>query len=66
MATEKKFDAVVESRKWRVATGKKLSSMSSQERQNYLNDGVEQKLNALRAKTSPGKARRKRRQVTSA
>ncbi len=66
MATKKKFDAVAESRKWRTATGKKLSSMDEDERLVYLNQDVAGKLQALRKTTAesktrrPGKAARKR------
>jgi len=48
MAMKKKFDAVAESRKWRTATGKKLSEMTQEERLAYLNEGVAQKLAALK------------------
>ncbi|MFP4157273.1 MAG: hypothetical protein ACLFU4_06615 [Opitutales bacterium] len=60
MATKKKFDAVAESRKWRTATGKKLSSMEEGERLAYLNQDVAGKLQALRKKASASKARRPR------
>jgi hypothetical protein len=66
MAMKKKFDAVAESRKWRVATGKKLSSMDPEVRQNYLNEEVEQKLNALRSKSPAPKSKRKRRRTATA
>jgi hypothetical protein len=42
---KKSFDAVVESRKWRVATGRKLSGMTRAERITFLN----QRLETLRA-----------------
>jgi len=58
MATKKKFDAVTESRKWRVATGKNLSSMTEEERLAYLNHDVGGKLKALHQKTSKNKIRR--------
>jgi hypothetical protein len=60
MAMKKKFDAVAESRKWRTATGKKLSAMTEEERLGYLNQGVAEKLQALRKKPSASKARRPR------
>jgi hypothetical protein len=61
MATKKKFDAVAESRKWRTATGKKLSSMEEGERLAYLNQDVAGKLQALRKKAAASsKARRPR------
>lgn len=44
MATKKKFDAVAESRKWRTATGRKLSLMDEDERLAYLNQDVAGKL----------------------
>ena len=60
MATKNKFDAVAESRKWRTATGKKLSSMNEGERLAYLNQDVAGKLQALRKKASSSKTRRPR------
>jgi len=60
MATKKKFDAVAESRKWRIATGKKLSAMDDAERLDYLNQDVAGKLQALRTKAASSKARRPR------
>ena len=45
---KKKFDAVTESQKWRIATGEKLSKMTQEERLTYLNQGVAEKLQALR------------------
>ncbi len=42
---KKSFDAVVESRKWRVATGRQLSRMTRAERVAFLN----QRLETLRA-----------------
>ncbi len=42
---KKSFDAVAESRKWRVATGRKLSGMTRSERVAFLN----QRLETLRA-----------------
>jgi len=60
MAMKKKFDAVAESRKWRTATGKKLSAMTEEERLGYLNQGVSEKLQALRKKPSASKASRPR------
>jgi hypothetical protein len=63
MATKKKFDAVAESRKWRTATGKKLSSMDESERLAYLNKDVAGKLRALRKKAVSSKARRPRKAV---
>lgn len=60
MATKKKFDAVAESRKWRTATGRKLSSMDEDERLAYLNQDVAGKLQALRKKAAASKARRPR------
>lgn len=48
MDTKKKFDAVAESRKWRSATGKKLSAMTEEQRLAYLNHGITDKLQALR------------------
>jgi len=38
---KKSFDAVAESRKWRVATGLKLSRMSRVERIAFLNQRLE-------------------------
>jgi|GEM_PF-2363288 len=58
MAMTKKFNAVVESRKWRIATGKKLSRMTEEERLAYLNKGVAEKLQALRKKSSKSKVKR--------
>ena len=58
MAMKKKFDAVAESRKWRIATGMKLSEMTEAERLAYLNQGVAERLQALRKKPSASKARR--------
>lgn len=58
MATKKKFDAVAESRKWRTATGKKLSLMDDEARLDYLNQNVAEKLHALRAKVASAKTRR--------
>jgi hypothetical protein len=60
MATKKKFDAVAESRKWRTATGKKLSSMDDEARLDYLNEDIAGKLQALRAKAASAKTRRPR------
>ena len=59
MGTKKKFDAVAESRKWRVATGKKLSKMSREERLRHLNEGVREKLERL-VKRHPSKASQRR------
>jgi len=59
MGTRKKFDAVAESRKWRVATGKKLSKMSREERLRHLNEGVQEKLERL-VKQHPLKTSRRR------
>ena len=59
MGTRKKFDAVAESRKWRVATGKKLSKMSREERLRHLNEGVREKLERL-VKRHPQKASQRR------
>jgi len=42
---KKSFDAVAESRKWRVATGRQLCRMSRTERVTFLN----QRLEMLRA-----------------
>jgi|GEM_PF-6149526 len=42
---KKSFDAVAESRKWRVATGRKLARMSRSQRVAFLN----QRLETLRA-----------------
>lgn len=42
---KKSFDAVAESRKWRMATGRKLSRMTPAERIAFLN----QRLGILRA-----------------
>ena len=42
---KKSFDAVAESRKWRVATGRQLSRMTRSERIAFLN----QRLETLRA-----------------
>ncbi|WP_404424968.1 hypothetical protein [Nibricoccus sp. IMCC34717] len=37
MATKKKtFDAVEQSRRWRIATGKRLAAMTPQERREHL------------------------------
>jgi hypothetical protein len=38
MATKKKksFDAVVASRRWRIATGKRLAAMTPEERREHL------------------------------
>jgi hypothetical protein len=44
-AKKKAFDAVAESRKWRVATGRQLSRMNRTERVAFLN----QRLESLRA-----------------
>jgi nitrogen fixation protein FixH len=63
MATKKKFDAVAESRKWRTATGKKLSLMDEGERLAYLNQDVAGKLQALRTNAATSKARRPRKAV---
>ena len=60
MATKKKFDAVAESRKWRTATGRKLSSMDEDERLAYLNQDVAGNHQAMRKKTTASKARRPR------
>ena len=60
MATKKKFDAIAESRKWRTATGKKLSSMDEEARLAYLNQDVAAKLQTLREKASASKIRRPR------
>ena len=57
MAMKKKFDAVAESLKWRIATGKKLSEMTEEERLIYLNQGVAEKLQALRKGASADKTR---------
>lgn len=57
MAMKKKFDAVAESLKWRIATGKKLSGMTEEERLTYLNQGVAEKLQALRKGASTDEAR---------
>ncbi len=47
MDSKKTFDAVAESRKWRIATGKELSEMTQDERLSYLNDRIDAKLEAL-------------------
>lgn len=60
MVMKKKFDAVAESRKWRTATGKKLSSMEEEERLAYLNQDVAGKLQALRKEVAASEARRPR------
>jgi hypothetical protein len=60
MATKKKFNAVAESRKWRTAAGKKLSSMDEEARLAYLNEDIAGKLQALRKKAVSGKTRRPR------
>jgi hypothetical protein len=60
MVMKKEFDAVVESRKWRYATGKKLSAMTEEERLAYLNHGIAEKLQALRKETAASKTRRPR------
>jgi hypothetical protein len=60
MATKKKFDAIAESRKWRTATGRKLSSMDESERLAYLNQDIAGKLKALGEKASASKVRRPR------
>jgi hypothetical protein len=58
MVMKKKFDAITESRKWRIATGRKLSEMTEEERLAYLNEGVAEKLQALQKGSSAGKERR--------
>ena len=63
MATKKKFDAVAEARKWRTATGKRLSSMDEEERLTYLNQDVAGKLQALREKAAASKTKRPRKAV---
>jgi hypothetical protein len=60
MGTKKKFDAVAESRKWRVATGKKLSKMSREERLQHLNEGVQEKLERLVKRHPPKTSRRRK------
>jgi hypothetical protein len=60
MDTKKNFDAVAESRKWRSATGKKLSAMTEEQRLAYLNHGITYKLQALREDTIASKSRRQR------
>ena len=52
MDSKKTFDAVAESRKWRIATGKELSEMNQDERLSYLNDGIDAKLEALTGEPS--------------
>jgi hypothetical protein len=47
---KKSFDAVAESRKWRVATGRQLSRMTRAERIAFLNQRLET-LRATRKKT---------------
>jgi hypothetical protein len=47
---KKSFDAVTESRKWRVATGRQLSRMTRSERVAFLNQRLET-LRASRKKT---------------
>ena len=49
-APKKSFDAVAESRKWRVATGRQLSRMTRSERVAFLNQRLET-LRATRKKT---------------
>jgi hypothetical protein len=49
---KKKFDAVEESRKWKVETGKKLILMTREERLAYLNAGKKEKLAAMRQQGS--------------
>ena len=43
MATTKKktFDAVAESRRWRIATGKRLAAMTPEERRAHLRSTTE-------------------------
>ncbi len=47
---KKSFDAVVESRKWRVATGRQLGRMTRSERVAFLNQRLET-LRSSRKKT---------------
>ncbi len=63
MAMSKKFNAVTESRKWRIATGKKLSKMSQEKRMEYLNSNIEEKLAALVTKPPVKKNRSHSRKV---
>jgi len=58
MGTKKTFDAVAESRKWRVATGKELSAMTEEERLAHLNRGIAERLEALGGTTRRKKAKR--------
>ena len=55
-ATTKIFDAVVESRKWREATSRKLDAMSLEERLDYLRAACERQRAQIRdrRKTTPG------------
>ncbi|MGE9269524.1 MAG: hypothetical protein ACQKBU_01870 [Verrucomicrobiales bacterium] len=60
MGTKKTFDAVAESRKWRIATGKELSAMTEEERLAHLNRGIAEKLEALGGTPRQTKAKRTR------
>jgi len=60
MGMKKKFNAVAESRKWRIATGKKLSAMGEEERLAYLNRGIAGKLDSLAGKEPRKRTRRPR------
>lgn len=48
MVTKKTFDAVAESRNWRIASGRRLSRMSRDDRLAYLNEDVDAKLKEFR------------------
>ena len=60
MGTKKTSDAVAESRKWRIATGKELSAMTEEERLAHLNRGIAEKLEALSGTPRRTKAKRTR------
>jgi len=65
MATNKKFDAVAQSRKWRIATSKKLSAMGEKERLAHLNQGIAGKLESLVGKEPQKRTQRPRSQKRS-
>ena len=60
MDSKKKFDAVAQSRQWRMSSGAKLASMTRSERLSHLNENIEGKLKALsETRKSPVKRPRK-------
>lgn len=66
MDSKKKFDAVEASRRWREASGKRLSGLSREQRLSSLNDDLEAKLKALTKQATKTLSARKSKRATAA